>query len=558
MSPATGLTGGQSVTVTGSGFAKSSIGNILECNDDPNQPTVALPAPVSSAVSVGCTGPSYSALVNTSASGAVDTTYKVIQGTVGPPCGTSSYIITTCPTASDGKSAAADAALYPCPPTAAQIAKGDVCQLSYGDAAGDSGSATISFGSTTTTTTGATTSTTGATTSTTASTTTTVAPTTTTSTASTTTTSEGTTTTTEAPTTTTTASTTTTTEAPTTTTTEAPTTTTTTEAPTTTTTTSGGTTTTTAPPTQITASYELYCPGTPVGDIALNGAVTSATLSPADPTSGQSFSITGYQTVVNIPQSLATAAQALGGNLQGSATTQVDATGATPAKIAEGPLNFNVPIPSPVPSVGVTLSLPTPASTVGPFTASSSSITIQEDSAASLTLVVSGSNLSLVCSAYPDNSVPSGIVTSAPSGSPIAPVIAIAGGGNQSTTTVPPVTTTTKAPATGSGGGTTPSTTPVSAPSGNLAFTGPGLGVGVLGVVGGALILLGFALLVLVDAPRRAMARLALAGPHTVHRLRNGELHWDDVRAQVPVRGRQLWHDGVRVARQTGRWLLGR
>jgi hypothetical protein len=54
------------------------------------------------------------------------------------------------------------------------------------------------------------------------------------------------------------------------------------------------------------------------------------------------------------------------------------------------------------------------------------------------------------------------------------------------------------------------------------------------------------------------MARLALAGPHTVNRIRSGELHWDDVRAQVPVRSRQMWHDGVRMAKQTGKWLLGR
>ena len=54
------------------------------------------------------------------------------------------------------------------------------------------------------------------------------------------------------------------------------------------------------PPT-LTGAYELYCPSTPVGNIVLNGAVTSATLSPANPTAGQAFSVTGYQTVVNLP-----------------------------------------------------------------------------------------------------------------------------------------------------------------------------------------------------------------------------------------------------------------
>ena len=31
------------------------------------------------------------------------------------------------------------------------------------------------------------------------------------------------------------------------------------------------------------APYELYCPGTPVGDIALNDVVTTGTVSPQDP-----------------------------------------------------------------------------------------------------------------------------------------------------------------------------------------------------------------------------------------------------------------------------------
>ncbi len=385
---------------------------------------------------------------------------------------------------------------------------------------------------------------------------------TTTTTEGSTTTTEGATTTTEAPTTTTEAPTT-TTEAPTTTT-EAPTTTTeapttTTEAPTTTTT--EGSTTTTAPPTTITGAYELYCPGTPVGNVVLNDAVTSATLSPAQPTSGQSFTLTGYQTVVNLPASLAGAAAALQPNLTGSATAQIDASGATPATTSEGPLDFNVPIPSPVPDAGVSLSLPSTAATVSGFTATSGAITIQEDASASLSLTVAGNALALTCTAYPNNSVtPSGITTSAPTASPIAPVIAVAGGGSASTTTVAPVTTTTKA-----GGGTTTPTTSgggggskvVTAPSRSLAFTGPGPGIGVLGVIGGALILLGLALLVLVDAPRRAMAQFAVLGPATWRRMRAGERH-GTLAKQMAYNGRHITLRGVRMARQTGRWFLGR
>jgi hypothetical protein len=108
---------------------------------------------------VSCTAISLSALVATSATGALSTTFKVVQGTVGPPCGPPPALLTCPATDSGGMSPTADAALYPCPPTAAQQAIGDVCTLTYGDSAGDSGMATILFGAETppaaTTTTGA-------------------------------------------------------------------------------------------------------------------------------------------------------------------------------------------------------------------------------------------------------------------------------------------------------------------------------------------------------------------------------------------------------------------
>ena len=65
--------------------------------------------------------------------------------------------------------------------------------------------------------------------------------------------------------------------------------------------------------------------------------MTSATVSPAAPSAGQSFSITGYQTLVNLPSSLASAAAPLQPTLTGSATAQIDASGATPATTPEGP-----------------------------------------------------------------------------------------------------------------------------------------------------------------------------------------------------------------------------
>ncbi len=190
------------------------------------------------------------------------------------------------------------------------------------------------------------------------------------------------------------------------------------------------------------------------------------------------------------------------------------------------------------------LSLPSTAATVSGFTATSAQITIQEDSAASLTLTVSGAPLSLTCTAYPNDTVtPSGITTSTPSASPIAPVIAVAGGGSSSTTAPPATTPTTKAPAGGGGGGTTTPTI-VTVPSTKLAFTGVGPGIGVLGVLGGALILLGFALLVLVDAPRRAMSRLVLLGPSTLRRVRAGDMA-ERLANLNPMRWKRTRHEGV-------------
>ena len=148
ISPNTGLTNGQSVTITGSGFAHTSIGNFLECNSDAKQPTVMDGSPVNTAISVSCNAPSYSHLVTTTATGGLSGTFTVVQGTVGPPCGPAPAVV-TCPAKdSAGNSPTADAALYPCPPTAAQIAIGDVCTISYGDEVNDVGTGNISFAGT--------------------------------------------------------------------------------------------------------------------------------------------------------------------------------------------------------------------------------------------------------------------------------------------------------------------------------------------------------------------------------------------------------------------------
>ena len=185
-----------------------------------------------------------------------------------------------------------------------------------------------------------------------------------------------------------------------------------------------------------TAAYELYCPGTPVGNIVINDVVTAGTLSPTNPSSGQPFSVTSYQTTLVIPNSIASAASALGNtDLTGMFTAQVDAQGASPSSIAEGPISFDVPIPSPVPANGMVISVPSSATSVGPLTASSSDITISQDTHTILSLNVSGSTLSMDCHAYKNHSLPSGISRTKPYGGRISPIIA---------TVIEPLTITTQ------------------------------------------------------------------------------------------------------------------
>ena len=74
-----------------------------------------------------------------------------------------------------------------------------------------------------------------------------------------------------------------------------------------------------------------------------------------------------------------------------------------------------------------------------------------------------------------------------------------------------------------------------------------------LGVIGGVLILLGFALLVLVDAPRRAMAQLAVLGPAPWRRARASRRS-----KGTPVTDRQVMQAGLGMAKRTGGWFLGR
>lgn len=263
-----------------------------------------------------------------------------------------------------------------------------------------------------------------------------------------------------------------------------------------------------------TAAYELVCPGTPVGTVVLDNVVSVGSMSPASPSSGQQFSVTGFQTQVSLKGSLLSAAAAFGTSLSGSATSKIDAENATPSSISGGTVSYNVPIPSPTPS-SLALNLPATPATIGPFTATGSPV-VAIDKSSTLVISVAGNNISLTCTSYPNNSnststgiLPGSSQTSPGtiSGTAIYPVIAPSGatftpGGTSSTT---PATTPPTTPSTGAA---TPTTAPsTAASSGSLAFTGPGPDLWIIGIVGVVLLDLGYLLLTAVDRPRRLLRR---------------------------------------------------
>ena len=152
-----------------------------------------------------------------------------------------------------------------------------------------------------------------------------------------------------------------------------------------------------------------------------------------------------------------------------------------------------------MPSTGITLNLPAPPGSVGPFTASGGAITLTVDPAISLTLVVSGSNLNLTCKPYPNNAAATGIVGAAPTSAPASPVIATSASGAATPTTAAATPTTAAAPA-------APSTS-------SLASTGPGPHLWVVAVVGFIVLYLGSVFLALVERPRSLLRRMLRLAP---------------------------------------------
>ena len=136
----TGLLRGQQVIVTGTGFAPGVSAGAVECSTAAGQPTVQI---AGFEVAVSCTDPFGSTQplggsnTSTSAAGALTSSFVVATGIVGPPLlGLDSA----------GRNSAADAADYPCPPSAAQQAAGATCVIRAGDATGNSATAPITFG----------------------------------------------------------------------------------------------------------------------------------------------------------------------------------------------------------------------------------------------------------------------------------------------------------------------------------------------------------------------------------------------------------------------------
>ena len=145
LTPGTCLNGGTSIAVTGSGFDPGKLGTFVQCNNAAGQPTVALPAPINETLNVSCTGIVISKAITVPASGDISATYIAIAGQTGPPCGTG-FFPATCPaTDSSGGAPATDAANYPCPPTAAQLAAGASCTLAFGDEGGAAVTVPISY-----------------------------------------------------------------------------------------------------------------------------------------------------------------------------------------------------------------------------------------------------------------------------------------------------------------------------------------------------------------------------------------------------------------------------
>jgi hypothetical protein len=132
MDPGTCLSGGTVVTVSAAGFTPGSTGVFLECNSDPDQPTTAgIPVSCANPFDLS-TEPPDQTVSETGTVGPVSLTTLV--GTIGPPCAPWDCSQPGDSPDSAGGNPTTDAAAYPCPPTPAEAAAGDTCELIFSDA----------------------------------------------------------------------------------------------------------------------------------------------------------------------------------------------------------------------------------------------------------------------------------------------------------------------------------------------------------------------------------------------------------------------------------------
>jgi hypothetical protein len=144
--PNTGLTGGKTVTVVGSGLAAGAKGYVMECNEAPGEPTVRIGPPFDESLPIGCSAPSLKRIVSTTANGTLATTTIVHEGRkLGPPCGVFPIIAGCAHADSAGQRPRGDAQNYPCPPSPAQQVAGVTCALVFVDTSHDQAAAPIVF-----------------------------------------------------------------------------------------------------------------------------------------------------------------------------------------------------------------------------------------------------------------------------------------------------------------------------------------------------------------------------------------------------------------------------
>ena len=134
------LTKGEPLTATGTGFADTATGTLVECNMVSGEPTMTVtgftnPIPVGCSKAVPSGGTTNKGVLYT-------TNFTALTGVIGPPAqGTDSA----------GNNATTDAANYPCPPYDGQT--GATCEIGWIDNKGDAVFDTVTFSPSTTPTT---------------------------------------------------------------------------------------------------------------------------------------------------------------------------------------------------------------------------------------------------------------------------------------------------------------------------------------------------------------------------------------------------------------------